>query len=268
MQAGPFMVSHKAYAPGFCQPLHEHPIAAIDLNVRGGGQGRYHREERASRAGEVEYFHAGVPHSFTAGARGIRTLHVSFDPAVPGALGHSPRFDASPDQPDATGAAALILAELADPDRSSPLVIEECAVRMLGATFRLAPPERGEPRWVGGARRLLSDNIAGEFSLAELAALLGVDRAHLARTFHARTGMTCGQYHRRARIAAAQRLLAGTDAPISRVAHQTGFADQAHLTRWFWRVSGWTPAAFARTMREDTPARTGRACPSGRNPRL
>lgn len=253
MKAGPFLVSHKRYAPGFRQALHEHPIAAIDLNIRGNGEGRYHRTQRVSRAGEVEYFHAGVPHSFVAGPSGIRTLHVTFDLALAANLGLRPAAETLPDQPAATGAAASILRELSDPDASSPLAIEECAVRMLAATFRFGEADRSSPRWVQLVRERLAAGSSERFSLRELAADVGVDRAHLARTFRASTGLTCGEYHRLTRIAAAQRLLASGDLPLTRVAHMTGFSDQAHLTRWFRRAAGWTPARFAMLMRKDTP---------------
>jgi len=261
LPAGAFVASYKAYAPGFKQPMHEHAIAAMDLNVRGGGVGAYHRTQRVSRAGEVEYFHAGVGHSFVAGAKGIRTLHLTFAPELVREIAPSISPDATPDQPAAVGAAASILQELLDPDRSSAMIVEESALRMLNATSRSTGLEKRAPRWIAQACDLLADASLQTFSLAELADQLGVERAHLARTFKRHTGQTCGEHHRRARIAAALRLLAEPDVSVSRVAHQTGFADQAHLTRWCRRLSGWTPAALASLLREGTPGPMTRARP-------
>jgi AraC-like DNA-binding protein len=55
--------------------------------------------------------------------------------------------------------------------------------------------------------------------------------------------MAPSDYQRQLRIRAARRLLAAGTAPAIAAA-EAGFADQPHLTRWFRRYYGVTPAAF------------------------
>jgi len=50
------------------------------------------------------------------------------------------------------------------------------------------------------------------------------------------------------RLRAARQALAG-GTPPGQAAADAGFADQAHLTRWFRRCYGITPAAYARAAR-------------------
>ena len=55
--------------------------------------------------------------------------------------------------------------------------------------------------------------------------------------------MAPSDYQRQLRLRAARRLIA-QGRPLSDIAAQTGFADQAHLTRWFHRYYGITPGGY------------------------
>ena len=54
-------------------------------------------------------------------------------------------------------------------------------------------------------------------------------------------------YHLQLRIDRAKRLLAAGSAP-ARVANDSGFVDQSHLTRHFRKWVGVTPGAYARAV--------------------
>jgi methylphosphotriester-DNA--protein-cysteine methyltransferase len=58
-------------------------------------------------------------------------------------------------------------------------------------------------------------------------------------------GLTPAEYARVERIARAKALLAAGESPASAAA-RTGFADQAHLTRWVRAVYGVTPGRIGR----------------------
>ena len=55
--------------------------------------------------------------------------------------------------------------------------------------------------------------------------------------------MAPSDYQRQLRVRAARRLLIQGVTP-ARAAAEAGFADQAHLTRWFHRYYGITPGAY------------------------
>ena len=56
-------------------------------------------------------------------------------------------------------------------------------------------------------------------------------------------GVSPSEYQRQLRVREARRLLAAGVAPATAAA-EAGFADQPHLTRWFRRYYGITPAAY------------------------
>jgi AraC-like DNA-binding protein len=94
-------------------------------------------------------------------------------------------------------------------------------------------------------RRFLDDWYRREIGSGELAAVAGRSRFAVYRAFRARYGIAPSDYQRQLRLREARRLLAA-DHPPAAVASQTGFADQSHLTRWFIRYFGITPAVYRR----------------------
>ncbi|MBP2330296.1 AraC-like DNA-binding protein [Kibdelosporangium banguiense] len=89
----------------------------------------------------------------------------------------------------------------------------------------------------------LADRIVSPPALHEIAADLGLSRFQLLRTFRETVGMPPFAWLSQYRVNRARALLAEGHRP-AQAAALTGFADQAHLTRWFRRVLGVTPGAF------------------------
>lgn len=111
------------------------------------------------------------------------------------------------------------------------------------------------------ARALLEDAWAEEVPAAQLAEAAGCSRFALYRAFRVELGMPPSDYQRQLRLRAARRmLLGGVHAAEAAVA--CGFADQAHLHRWFVRCYGITPGEFWRAAGPAGPA--GPARPVGR----
>jgi AraC-like DNA-binding protein len=80
-------------------------------------------------------------------------------------------------------------------------------------------------------------------TLTELAANSRLDVYRLARAFTRLIGMPPHAYHLQRRLRTAQQRLA-SGIPVFEVAHAAGFADQAHFTRHFKRLTGVTPGQY------------------------
>ena len=94
-------------------------------------------------------------------------------------------------------------------------------------------------------RDYLDAHLFEAVTLAEATRHAGWSPAHVARAFTAEFGIAPHAYVIGRRLDAARdRILAGQ--PLSDVAVETGFFDQAHLTRRFRRFLGTTPRRFAR----------------------
>ena len=95
----------------------------------------------------------------------------------------------------------------------------------------------------GRVRAVLRDRLLDDVTADDLAGAVGASRFAVYRAFRAAYGMAPSDYQRLLRLREARRLIAaGT--PIGEAAARTGFADQSHLTRWFGRCFGLTPAAY------------------------
>ncbi|MFF5232249.1 AraC family transcriptional regulator [Dactylosporangium sp. NPDC000521] len=90
-------------------------------------------------------------------------------------------------------------------------------------------------------------------NLRELADGVELSPFHMLRVFRAATGFPPHAWLVLERVCRARHLLAAGLTP-AQVASSVGFADQAHLTRWFKRVTGVTPAAFRNSVQD--PVRT------------
>jgi AraC-like DNA-binding protein len=96
----------------------------------------------------------------------------------------------------------------------------------------------------------LLDDLAGDTSLSELAALCGLSRSHFIRAFKQITGMPPHRWLLTQRVKHAKALLRGTKLPIADVAVACGFADQSHLTRVFSKAFRISPGAWRRQWRD------------------
>ena len=99
-------------------------------------------------------------------------------------------------------------------------------------------------RRVEQAVALMEQNIGQPFAIEELARRVGATLRQLDRTFATHAGMAPATFWRSLRLDHGHWLLLNTARPVTRIAHECGFADCAHFTRWFKRSYGETPRAF------------------------
>jgi AraC-like DNA-binding protein len=132
---------------------------------------------------------------------------------------------------DLTGAPAAM------PLFTAPVITDTALAGAAGLTGR------DRARAAGRVRAFLSDGDAAQATLTDLAEVAGSSRFAAYRAFRSRFGLSPSDYQRQLRLRAARRALA-SGAAVADVAAATGFADQAHLTRWFRRCYGITPGAY------------------------
>ncbi|MEU4032892.1 helix-turn-helix domain-containing protein [Streptomyces collinus] len=198
--------------------------------------------------------HTGGPGNATDGYA-YRALYA--DPALiaDGTLGGLPHFpEPLIDDPELATVLLRTHTELnACPD---PLEAESRIPWLLTALARRHSTARPAPDTVPGAHhvaRAVRDRLADELlappSLADLAAGLGLSRYQLLRAFRTTVGIPPYAWLAQHRVHRARRLLDAGLRPAEAAA-LVGFADQAHLTRWFRRVLGVTPAAYRNSVQD------------------
>jgi AraC-like DNA-binding protein len=93
---------------------------------------------------------------------------------------------------------------------------------------------------------LLRQHLDGELKLETLAAECRLSVSHFARAFRASFGTSAHRYLILHRIEMAKALLSETSNSLTEIAAQTGFTDQAALTRTFANLVGATPGKWRR----------------------
>jgi AraC-like DNA-binding protein len=102
-------------------------------------------------------------------------------------------------------------------------------------------------------REVIHDaGTAADLTARDLADAAGCSRFAAYRAFRQAYGLSPSDYQRQLRVRAARGLLSRGVSPAAAAA-QAGFADQAHLTRWFRRYYGVTPGVY----RSAVPLRAG-----------
>jgi AraC-like DNA-binding protein len=234
---------------------HRHSHETYSFGVtESGAQAFTCRDGRhVSRAGMVMTFNPDDPHDGHAAADGgftYRMVHIwpGFFASLAGVP--LPLFRA-PVTGDPAVARSLYGLHVALTGAASELERYERLTATAGLLVRHAtgrtphgdgpPPEARQV--AGRVRELIQDGYARDLTADDLAAVAGCSRFTAYRAFKQAYGLSPSDYQRQLRVRAARRLLSA-GLPPSHVAAEAGFADQAHLTRWFRRYYGVTPGAY------------------------
>lgn len=127
-----------------------------------------------------------------------------------------------------------------------PAVLEERLLPLLATAMAPRAFAEKAPQPAALARLLaeIDADPARPHDLPSLAAPLGLSRFQTLRAFFRATGLTPHAYLLDRRVRRASELIRAGDCGLAGIAAQTGFADQAHLTREFKRRHGLTPGAY------------------------
>ncbi len=145
-----------------------------------------------------------------------------------------------------------------------PLQAEELGIGLLAgalhaARTRPAKPARGRAELPGAARRVRQIERVKEavwtqpehpWTLGELADLACVSPWHLARMFRAEVGTSVYRYAMRSRLARALDSVLDSDAELTHIALDAGFASHSHFTARFRALFGHTPLELRRGIRD------------------
>jgi len=234
-----------AYDPWSRLPEHGHAAPFFTYVIRGSYVERAGHHARECGRGAV-IFHDRESHTNDVGPAGTVSFSVELDPELWREL--------TGDVCMVTALAGRVLGgeiewpalrvwrEFQQPDASSALAVEEAIVLLCEATRRACAHGLFEPHQrLDRCVAYLDSHLMEVHRLAGIARIAGVHPMHLAKLFRRRFGCSMGEYLRRRRVAWACGQLARGEGTITAIAHDAGFADHAHFTRTFVRVTGCTP---------------------------
>ncbi|MEU1290683.1 AraC family transcriptional regulator [Kitasatospora sp. NPDC005856] len=165
----------------------------------------------------------------------------------------------------------------AETERNEPgreLVLDRVLDLLVVSVLRswLAAPDSGAPAWyraqhdqvVGPVLRMMHDDPATAWTVAELARRVGVSRAGLARRFTALVGDPPMAYLAGWRLAVAADLLREPDCTVAFAARKVGYSSAFALSAAFKRVRGISPQEHRRLAATGSPPQpAGSSGPAG-----
>ena len=239
---------------------HTHDGFVVGIIERGVEAFYYRGAMHLEPAGSIVVVEPGEMHTGHAGSRLGWTYRVLYPEAallqrVVAALGGSPdrvpSFPAVIEDPALYASFQQLHATLGSPasnlERESALTLALAHLVARHGGERLPLPLIGrEHDAVEVVRQYLETHYGENPSLDELARLAGLSPFRLLRVFRHALQLPPHAYLTGVRVARARALLAA-GWPTARVATETGFVDQSHLTRQFKRLVGVTPGQYARS---------------------
>jgi AraC-like DNA-binding protein len=145
----------------------------------------------------------------------------------------------------------LLADEIVKDELGQEAVLDRLLDLLLIAVLRVwfSRPEAETPAWyqaysdpvVGRAMRMLHNNPSHPWTVATLAAEIGVSRAALARRFNELVGEPPMSFLTNWRLSLAADLLREPDATVGAVAHEVGYGSAFALSTAFKRVRGISP---------------------------
>lgn len=240
----------------FSYDVHTHDTACFALLTAGAIRIRMPGMEFVARAGDLYAIGADEPHAgWPVDEQGwqLRTLYVDLD-HLRSLIG---------DERPSRGAAikgpiirdrllsALLRAVHQGSQEDGPALLRQqlyldFAARLMhrhAADGHVAREPGKEHRAVAMTRDYLEERLDQRVRLDEVAGVSGLPVYRLYRAFRRDTGMSPHEFQRQSRVRRAMRLMR-LGRPLSEVAADCGFTDQAHLNRSFRRIMGFTPGVY------------------------
>jgi AraC-like DNA-binding protein len=231
------MLAVTHYQPQGAQDRHEHDHAQISFLVAGSARESIGRKTHEISGGGVCIKPAGADHENLWGSNGALIVSArlqTWDSEI------APKFPIATWVPCSTAALASVIGVAVlsgQPDEIDSAVNDLTALLDAERSTTRDPP--------GWLRRVTEALMEGEtLSADRAAALAGVHRVHLSRSFARHYGIPFGLFRNRVMAARAVRAMVRSNAPLADIAHQAGFADQSHMHRSIAGLSGLTPRQF------------------------
>ncbi|MDH6264677.1 AraC-like DNA-binding protein [Rhizobium sp. SG_E_25_P2] len=244
----------------FTYAAHRHDSYALGLTISGAQTFFYRGERRLSLPGQWLALHPDELHDGQAGDdAGLRYRMLYLEPsrlydALPEGIMTLP-FLQQPvgDDPLVTRLLAGLLSGMED--GIDPLALDGCLAELAARLATLAGLAKGRSVKTTPDMRQIRDYLVEhafeQVTSDDLERVSGLNRYQIARAFRRMHGSSPHRFLVMRRLQAARKRI-GEGADIADVAAETGFADQAHLTRWFRNAYGTTPARWAQMARART----------------
>jgi len=157
--------------------------------------------------------------------------------------------------PRVSGSIDMITREAAARTRISPILIENCILEILVAVFRSAgiqtqtsvilPAEsEDENAILAIAKQYIEENVNTPLTVVDVAAYCYLSTKQLTRIFDRYEGVAPGEYIKKRRIRAIEKLLADQSLSLKHISEKMNFSSEYYFNSFFKRYSGMPPGEY------------------------
>lgn len=247
-QVAGLRLAERTYSTDFKTPAHSHPEAYFCLILDGASKQTYGEKTRVREPLTTLFYPPNELQSESFGCAGGRIFNVEMDSRW---LRHFREYSVIGEESVGLrgGSVAWLMSKLyyefRRMDAASPLVIEGLTLEIIAEASRKSAASRNRtPRWLEQARDILHEQFADNMTLDCIAKSVGVHPVYLASSFRKEYRCTIGDYRRRLRVEFACREISKSQSSLAQIALAAGFANQAHFSKTFKRLTGVTPAQY------------------------
>ena len=249
---GDFEVIESLYPANLKQPRHTHTLASFSVVLSGTYNESFGGQPLLRLPGTIVVHPPNESHAVAYNRESVRIISVRLSSEQQKHFQtRTTAFTARASKRSASIAwlGRRLFYEFKHPDVGSSLALEGLIYELLGEVARESSARKKSPAWLAEAEDFLHDNFCANPSFAEIAGVVGVHGAHLARVFRQKHGCTIGEYVRRLRVQFAASQMVFTKASLTEIANAAGFADHSHLTKTFKVYFGVSPSEYRRNNR-------------------
>lgn len=245
-QVAGLRLAERTYSPDFRTPSHSHPEAYFCLILGGTSVQTYGSKSRLRERLTTTFYPPNELQSEFFGSDGGRIFNVELDARW---LCHFRDYSVIGEESShfRGGQVAWLMSKLyyefRRMDHASSLVIEGLTLEIIAEASRREPGNCSSG-WLEQTRDILHERFVDKMTLASIATIVGVHPVHLASSFRKKYHCTIGDYRQRLRIEFACNELSNSHSPLAQIALAAGFANQAHFSKTFKRLTGTTPARY------------------------
>lgn len=238
------IASETTFKPGMSSEWHYHSHPHFSHILSGGSRELREKGTQIQMAGTSLYYYPGIPHQNLNYVQGTRIFNMeltadffkNYDILIPD---ESFMFEAQPSIN--TACLMQIMREIYLNDADTPLSLQQLCLTLNGKSNKR---EHLFPEWTKKIKSILYDEWDKPLSLHTLAHYLQVHPVTISRYFARYFGCTAGEYLRQIKVEKALILLKSQHATLTEVAYRCGFSDQAHFTKIFKKLTGFTPNQY------------------------
>lgn len=230
---------------GYFENMHCHENPHFSLVIGGGNIEKRRSTSFERLPGMVTFYHAGEAHQNSYRASGSSHINIEITSAFlqNNSLDIEQRSKSWLSQPDA---AMLILKMYKESQTADDFSADTIKLLLFELLSDDNMDGKYRPSWVNKLEKLLNDHWNETPSLNDLSAAAGVHAITISKHFGKYFGCTFGQYMRKQKVARAIMLMKRTDATLTEIAYECGFADQSHFIRTFKQLTGLLPREYQR----------------------